>query len=130
MSLGTHYADAPDVAGSRLISATDFTQDIEVNGHSLGGYLASAFTRLFGSQAHVQHTSTFNSAGFAPGSEAVFTELQNPIGPSYGLGRFPSTSEQTNYFAQNGLNLEHQQFLVHTIEITYGCDFQEDSERP
>jgi len=34
-----------------------------VNGHSLGGYLATAFTRLFG--ASVQSVSTFNSAGAA-----------------------------------------------------------------
>ena len=103
--LGTRYVVAADVVGSGLITTADLVNGIEVNGHSLGGYLASAFTRLFGSQAHVQHTSTFNSAGFAPGSESVFTQLQNLIGPSYGLGRFPNTSEQTNYFAQNGLNL-------------------------
>ncbi|MHB1198399.1 MAG: calcium-binding protein [Polaromonas sp.] len=108
--LGTHYAAAPDVAGSGLISAADLAQGIEVNGHSLGGYLATAFTRLFGSQAHVSHTSTFNSAGFASGSEAVFTELQNLIGPSYGLGRYPSTAEQSNYFAQNGLNFTTNSF--------------------
>jgi hypothetical protein len=34
-----------------------------VNGHSLGGYLVTAFTRLFG--ANVQDVNTFNSAGFS-----------------------------------------------------------------
>ena len=34
-----------------------------VNGHSLGGYLSTVFTRLFG--ANVQTVNTFNSAGFS-----------------------------------------------------------------
>ncbi len=103
--LGTHYIAAPDASGAGLVSATDLARGIEVNGHSLGGFLATAFTRLFGAQAHVMHTSTFNSAGFAPGSEAVFEELQNLIGPSYGLGRFPNAAEQANHFAAHGLNV-------------------------
>ena len=101
----SNFYEAAASSGTGRITAANLVNGIEVNGHSLGGYLAAAFTRVFGSQAHVQHTSTFNSAGFAPGSEAVFTELQNLIGLSYGLGRFPNASEQTNYFAQNGLNL-------------------------
>ncbi len=64
--LGTHYVAAPDAAGQGLISAADLARGIEVNGHSLGGYLATAFARLLGSYAHVQQVSTFNSAGFAP----------------------------------------------------------------
>lgn len=107
---GSLYVAATSVMGEGVVSAADLASGIEVNGHSLGGYLATAFTRLFGSQAQVQHTSTFNSAGFAPGSEAVFTELQNLIGPSYGLGRYPSTSEQSNYFASNGLNFTTNSF--------------------
>lgn len=96
--------------GQNLVSAADLAGGIEVNGHSLGGYLATAFTRLFGTQAHVLHTSTFNSAGFALGSEAVFTQLQELIGLSLGLGRFPSQSEQSNYFATNGLNVTTNSF--------------------
>jgi trimeric autotransporter adhesin len=103
--LAPDFIEVAPAVGTGRITAADLVGGIEVNGHSLGGYLAAAFTRLFGSQAHVTHTSTFNSAGFAPGSEAVFVELQNLIGVSYGLGRFPNASEQTNYFAQNGLNL-------------------------
>ena len=94
-----------DVPGTGLVSAADLAKGVEVNGHSLGGYLATAFTRLFGSQAHVTHTNTFNSAGFAPGSESAFANLQNLIGQSYGLGRFPNASEQSNYFAVNGINV-------------------------
>ena len=95
---------ANDVPGAGLVSAADLAQGIEVNGHSLGGYLATAFTRLFGSEAHVSHTSTFNGAGFALGSESAFKNLQNLIGPGYGLGRFPNGSEQSNYFAVNDAN--------------------------
>ena len=110
IELGTQYTAALDVPGTGLISASNLIGGIEVNGHSLGGYLASAFTRLFGNQANVAHTSTFNSAGFAPGSEPVFTNLQNLIGVSYGLGRFPSQSQQTNYFAKHGLNVTTNSF--------------------
>lgn len=63
IALGTHYVEAPRVTGSGLVTAAELAQGIEVNGHSLGGYLATAFTRLLGAQAHVAHTSTFNSAG-------------------------------------------------------------------
>ena len=60
---------ASDVPGMGLVSAADLARGVEVNGHSLGGYLATAFTRLFGALAHVTHTSTFNGAGFPAGSE-------------------------------------------------------------
>jgi trimeric autotransporter adhesin len=96
---------ASDVAGQGLVSAADLAGGIEVNGHSLGGYLATAFTRLLGAQAHVSHTSTFNSAGFALGSETAFAALTRAIGPGYGLGRWPGNTEQTNYFAKNGINV-------------------------
>jgi YD repeat-containing protein len=107
---GSLYVGAPLVPGEGLVSAPDLSAGVEVDGHSLGGYLAAAFTRLFGIQANVGHTSTFNSAGFAAGSEAAFINLSELIGPSMGLGRFPNTSEQTNYFAQNGLNFTTNSF--------------------
>ncbi len=99
------FIEAAPAIGTGRITATDLAAGIEVNGHSLGGYLATAFTRLFGTQAHVQHTSTFNSAGFAPGSESVFQRLESLVGAGYGLGRFPNAAEQTNYFAEHGINL-------------------------
>lgn len=108
--IGQFFEAAPPVLGTGLISASNLIGGIEVNGHSLGGYLSSAFTRLFGNQGNVAHTSALNSAGFAPGSEAVFTQLQNLIGVSYGLGRFPSQAEQTNYFAKHGLNVTTNSF--------------------
>ncbi len=99
------------VAGTGRISAADLAAGVEVNAHSLGGYLASTFTRLFGSQAQVEHTSTFNSAGFSPSSEGKILQLQNLLTAdlgAVGLGRFPNASEQTNYFAVNGLNMTTQ----------------------
>ena len=99
------FVEAAAATGSGRITAADLIAGIEVDGHSLGGYLATAFTRLFGSQAHVQYVSTFNSAGFAPGSESVFRGLESLIGLGYGFGRFPSGSEQSNYFARHGINL-------------------------
>ncbi len=121
-SLATQYRYAQDavsgewsfstysVAGGNLVSASDLATGVEVSGHSLGGYLATAFTRLFGKHANVLHTTTFNSAGFAPGSESVFAELQNLIGPNLGLSSFPSQSQQTNYFAGHGLNVTTNSF--------------------
>ncbi len=101
---------AASVAGAGLISAADIARGVEVDGHSLGGYLASAFTRLLGVQANVTHTSTFNSAGFASGSEFVFRQYEAVLGAGYGLGRFPNTSKQTNYFAENGINVTTNTF--------------------
>lgn len=104
------FEETTSKIGTGKIKAADLVGGIEVNGHSLGGYLASAFTRLFGTQAHVQHTTTFNSAGFAFGSETAFQQLQNLIGIGYGIGRFPNRGEQTNYFASHGLNVTTNSF--------------------
>ncbi|MDO9179481.1 MAG: hypothetical protein Q7U16_14365, partial [Agitococcus sp.] len=95
-----------DVGGTGLISAAELLNGTEVNGHSLGGYLASAFTRLLGEQAHVTQTTTFNSAGFAPGNESFFANLALEVGPSYGRATFPSAGDasQLNIYAANGLN--------------------------
>ena len=109
-TFGPIYQPSRSVPGEGLISAADLAAGIEVNGHSLGGYLATGFTRLFGTQANVVHTNTFNSAGFAIGSEAALLLLQYLVGSEYGLGRFPSREEQTNYFAKNGLNVTANSF--------------------
>ena len=83
---------------------------VQVTGHSLGGHLAAAFARLMGDRpagngnggVAINNVTTFNSAGFAPGSEAAFTELQNAIG--IGAASLKS-NKQTNVFAQNGVNV-------------------------
>jgi len=114
------------VSGIGQISASELAEGVEVNGHSLGGYLASAFTRLLGVQAHVTHVSTFNSAGFAPGSETAFQELQNRFGTGLGLGRFPNQSEQTNYFAEHGINVTTNTFWFNQVGQRVGA-FNEES---
>ena len=62
-----------------------------VNGHSLGGYLATAFTRLFG--ANVKEVNTFNSAGFSDAAasniKAEFDKLESLLGTAAkGTGSF------------------------------------------
>ena len=78
-----------------------------VNGHSLGGYLASAFARLFGSKWSVETINTFNSAGFSrPATsniDTAFNQIAQFIGTGVGLSGF--SNPQNNYFAQNGINL-------------------------
>lgn len=107
LELGGRMLPAASVPGQGLVSVDDLTTGVEVNGHSLGGYLATAFTRLFGTQANVLHTTTFNSAGFAPGSELAFSRIESALGPGYGRGALPGAGDpaQTNVFAANGLNL-------------------------
>ncbi|OEG74860.1 hypothetical protein BEL05_02065 [Shewanella colwelliana] len=56
-----NWVEAPSIEGTGTLAGVN---NISVTGHSLGGHLASAFTRLFGGQWNIEHTSTFNSAGF------------------------------------------------------------------
>ncbi len=78
-----------------------------VNGHSLGGYLASSFARIFGGKWPIETINTFNSAGFskpaATNIENGFNQIAGLMGGSLGLGGFSST--QNNYFAQNSINV-------------------------
>ncbi len=78
-----------------------------VNGHSLGGYLATAFARLFGQRWPIERVNTFNSAGFSRVASANiedgFGQIAQVIGPALGLGAF--VAPQNNYFASNGINV-------------------------
>ena len=78
-----------------------------VNGHSLGGYLASAFVRIFGAKWLVQGISTFNSAGFSKlataNIENGFSQIAQVIGTGLSLSGFSNV--QNNYFAENGVNV-------------------------
>ena len=78
-----------------------------VNGHSLGGYLASAFVRLFGTQWPAEAMNTFNSAGFSRPAELNiengFNQITQVIGAGLGLATF--SNGQNNYYAQNGINV-------------------------
>jgi Ca2+-binding RTX toxin-like protein len=112
------FQSAPPVQGLGLL---DGVTNIEVNGHSLGGHLASAFARLFGASENstgnglvaIDHVTTFNSAGFNGNSDFVFQEIERLIG--VGLGRMPTSAEQTNDFAINGLNVTTNTFFSSQI---------------
>jgi len=112
------FQSAPPVQGLGLL---DGVTNVEVNGHSLGGHLASAFARLFGASANstgnglvtIDHITTFNSAGFNGNSNLVFQEIEQLIG--VGLGRMPTSAEQTNDFAINGLNVTTNTFFSSQI---------------
>lgn len=108
------FQSAPPVQGLGLLNGVT---NVEVNGHSLGGHLASAFARLFGTSAGstgegkvaIDYVTTFNSAGFNGNSNFVFQEIERLIGT--GLGRLPSSSEQTNGFAEHGINVTTNSFF-------------------
>lgn len=96
----TFLLDAP-TTGTGLLS--DVTH-ILVNGHSLGGHLATAFARLFGGQWTIDHVDTYNSAGFTFSSGTILDGISALLGPNVGLGCFPSNTEQSNFFAEHGIN--------------------------
>lgn len=107
-SSGLHLAfvAAPTVAGSGHLQ--NITSIDSVNGHSLGGYLATAFERIFGSQNPIGHISTFNSAGFnnqkTQNINDAFSQIATAIGGSLLRTGF-ANNLQTNYFAENGVNV-------------------------
>jgi trimeric autotransporter adhesin len=102
---GTYFEDAPAVQGTgQLVGVTA----VEVNGHSLGGHLATAFARIFGGSVAIDHVGTFNSAGFTPLSAFVFDDLQRLLGS--GVDRYLS-EVQYNYFATHGINLTANSFF-------------------
>lgn len=96
----SHAAGTGELVGVTQIQA--------VNGHSLGGYLATAFARLFGAQLH--SVNTYNSAGFLGlaglNIKSSFDQLAQLVGGNLGLADLDSVgSRQKNYFAANGLNV-------------------------
>jgi len=96
------------VAGTgHLVGITN----VQIDGHSMGGHMASAFARIFGAanaqtgSVNVKAISTFNSAGFnGDKSEPFFQAIQTLLGT--GVDSFsPVFKEQNNYFASNGWNV-------------------------
>jgi trimeric autotransporter adhesin len=96
-----------DAAGTGSLGSVNYIDSL--NGHSLGGYMAAAFTRLFGNQWFVGHVTTFNSAGFnnlqTSAIQNGFTQIQSLIGSSLGRTAFATETQQDNFFAQNGINV-------------------------
>ncbi len=54
------------------INSTGEKLSVVVNGHSLGGHLASSFARIFADSVKIEAVNTFNSAGFISSSESFF----------------------------------------------------------
>jgi hypothetical protein len=105
------FIAANPVEGTGILSSLT---GVIVNGHSLGGHLATAFARLFGGKWPVQHVDTFNSAGFTIFSESLFKSLDLLVGPGVSTGSFPGSgtdSTQTNFFGENGINATTRTFL-------------------
>jgi len=95
------FISAPSVLGTGLLHDVS---NVIVNGHSLGGHLATAFTRLFGGQWPVDHTYTYNSAGFTTNSEQLFQQIEALLGLGVSKGYFEGLVGQTNLFAENGIS--------------------------
>ena len=103
--VGGVFILAPSVEGTGILSDVS---SVSVNGHSLGGHLATVFARLFGGQWDIDHTYTYNSAGFTVTSELFFKNIELLLDDGMSLNRFPDRSEQSNYYAENGLNVATQ----------------------
>ncbi|WP_343293934.1 calcium-binding protein [Vandammella animalimorsus] len=101
------YVAAVPAPGEGLIAAADMARGIAVNGHSLGGYLSTAFARLFGDQAVVQDIHTFNSAGFSNVAASNINRHYDQIASLLNLsGSFAAVGTiQTNYFGENGIEV-------------------------
>ncbi|MDK9726249.1 MAG: hypothetical protein OEL88_15390, partial [Sterolibacteriaceae bacterium MAG5] len=106
---GSFVAGNPVAGTGQLVGVSH----VEVNGHSLGGHLATAFARLFGGTLTIDHVTTFNSAGFHAISEPVFLNLENLLGT--GAGGFLSDDKQTNVFAEHGISVTTNSFFFSQI---------------
>ncbi len=80
-----------------------------VNGHSLGGYLSTAFARIFGAAWGVEQVSTFNSAGFSNAAglniASEYDNIANLLGSQMGISFEGLAGLQKNYFGTNGIEL-------------------------
>ena len=98
---------------------------ISINGHSLGGHLASAFARIFGGSLSIEHISTFNSAGFLRiTAELFFNKIDNLLGKGQPMSAV--SSSQSNYFAENGINFTTNNWWFTQMGQRVGL-FQEES---
>ena len=109
---GFSFIEAATVNGKGSLSS--ITSIDSINGHSLGGYLATAFERIFGGtypvitdgQIPISHISTFNSAGYSNVSANInpaFNQISNILFGTDASGFNPVL--QTNYFGENGFEV-------------------------
>jgi Ca2+-binding RTX toxin-like protein len=94
----------------------------QINGHSLGGHLATAFARIFGGSVTIDDINTFNSPGFnTVQAESLFTTIQGLLGT--GLNTY--SSAQSNYYAANGTDFTTNEWWFAQRGTRVGV-FQED----
>jgi hypothetical protein len=101
-----NFIAAPSVIGTgNLLGITTIDS---INGHSLGGYLATAFERIFGGQFPIVHIGAYNSAGFnslmTQNINEAFSQIAVAIGGSLVRTGF-ANNLQTNYFGENGIEV-------------------------
>ncbi|MGH8598272.1 MAG: hypothetical protein ACREXT_16595, partial [Gammaproteobacteria bacterium] len=78
-----------------------------LDGHSLGGHLATVFARLFpGSVASI---STYNGLGVG---RLLPDGILRPIEDTLGLGRTSFPANVSNYYAEHGINLATSDLFV------------------
>jgi hypothetical protein len=110
--------------------------NVQVNGHSLGGHLASSFARIFGGATPekgsiaVDGISTFNSAGFIRASvEPFFAEIQALL--ETGMPSFDKVQEkQSSFFAQNGVNVTTNEAWFRQMGQRIGLNQEEGTGMP
>jgi VCBS repeat-containing protein len=99
------FGEAAPATGTGELADTGPVEAI--NGHSLGGYLAASFARIFGGTMPDAAITTFNSAGFSrPFSgniESAFGDIATVLGPGISLNGF--STNQVNYYGSNGANV-------------------------
>ena len=103
---------APPVQGDNAIPNPG---SVIVNGHRLGGHLATAFARIFGNTGVVAHTYTYNSATFNPLSPDKFDQIAAALGT--GPTTYPSPARDTNFYAVNGPDLTTQNLTAGQIGL-------------
>ena len=100
---------------------------VVVNGHSLGGHLSTAFTRLFSDSLPILHTYTYNSATFNPLSPRRFADFALAMGlGGAGATAYPTNGAQTNFHAIHGPDLTTQNFTLGQIGLRMGL-FNEET---
>lgn len=104
VTVKTFALDTP-TTGTGLLNELDGIAG--VNGHSLGGYLSTAFARIFGAAWGVEQVSTFNSAGFSNAAglniASEYDNIANLLGSPMGISFEGLAGLQKNYFGTNGI---------------------------
>jgi trimeric autotransporter adhesin len=107
--IGAVYTFELDVATTGTGVLEGLPPITSVNGHSLGGYLATGFTQLFGAAFAVESVNTFNSAGFSNVAslniDYEYNNIASLIGGGMGLGFAEVAAKQKNYYGENGVEL-------------------------